>query len=99
MWNNLAENNQVIQIKDFKDSATTLEMINDLIKNQEKAVEKCEVKLNEHRHELIEAKKERKIFEKIKEKDFEEFKIQQNKIEMALIDQIVTYKSTISRGG
>lgn len=98
-WNAITNDNKVVKIKELQNSSTRLQMVNDLIERQENVVKKCETKLNHHRNELIEAQKQTKIFEKIKEKDFEVFQIQQDKDEAALIDQLVTYKSTINKGG
>ena len=98
-WNEVSNGNKIIKIKDLQNASTQLQMLNDLIDEQESVVEKIEKKLTNHIKELVEAKQERKTFEKIKEKDFEIFKEEQEKLEVALIDQIVTYKSTVNRGG
>jgi len=98
-WNEVSNGNKIIKIKDLQNASTQLQMLNDLIDEQESVVEKIEKKLTNHIKELVEAKQERKTFEKIKEKDFEIFKEEQEKLEAALIDQIVTYKSTVNRGG
>ncbi|MBN2796981.1 MAG: flagellar export protein FliJ [Clostridia bacterium] len=48
--------------------------------------------------ELIEANKQRKVMEKLKEKEWEQYKVLEALEESKLVDQIVTYQSTKSRG-
>ena len=47
---------------------------------------------------LIEANKERKVMEKLKEKEIENYKAMEQIEENKLVDQIVTYQSTRKRG-
>ena len=98
-WDEITDENKIIKIKDLQNASTQLQMVNDLVEAQENVVKKYEKKLDGHIKELVEAKQKRKTFEKIKEKDFKIFKEEQEKLETALIDQIVTYKSTVNRGG
>lgn len=48
--------------------------------------------------DLIEANKERKVMEKLKEKEIENYKTMEQVEESKLVDQIVTYQSTKKRG-
>lgn len=48
--------------------------------------------------DLIEANKERKVMEKLKEKEVEAYKVLEEFEEKQLIDQIVTYQSTQKKG-
>lgn len=48
--------------------------------------------------ELIEANKQRKVMEKLKEKELQNYKELEAQEEAKVVDQIVTYQSTQSRG-
>lgn len=48
--------------------------------------------------ELIEANKQRKVMEKLREKELEEYKMLEAQEEAKIVDQIVTYQSTKTRG-
>ena len=76
-----------------------IERINDLVNEQSFSVQKQEGKLNESIRQLVEARKQTKIFEKLKDKDYQHFLDEQSKKEAILIDQIVSYKSSMNRGG
>lgn len=49
-------------------------------------------------NELIEANKQRKVMEKLREKELEEYKALEAQEEAKVVDQIVTYQSTKTRG-
>ncbi|SNR89807.1 flagellar FliJ protein [Anaerovirgula multivorans] len=98
-WKEITRDNNVVSIKDLQNASMDIQSINHLVENQFVTVKKHELKLNESRNQLIEAKKQTKIFEKLKEKDYDYFKNIQLKNEATLIDQLVTFKSTVSKGG
>lgn len=98
-WKEITRDNNVVSIKDLQNASMNIQSINHLVENQSVTVKKHESKLNESRNQLIEAKKQTKIFEKLKEKDYDHFKNIQLKNEATLIDQLVTFKSTVSKGG
>jgi len=56
-----------------------------VIKQREKEVEVAREHLNE-------AMKERKTYEKLREKAFDEFKVEENKKEQKEIDELVSYR-------
>ncbi len=56
------------------------------------------IKRTEIQEELIEANKQRKVLEKLKEKEIEQYKELESIEEAKVIDQIVTYNSTRKRG-
>lgn len=60
------------------------------LKNQEMSL--AEKKVEQRREELIEAVKERKILENLKEIHFEDYKEEEKRKENNTIDEIVTYK-------
>ncbi|SDK45313.1 flagellar export protein FliJ [Natronincola ferrireducens] len=96
--NQLTRNNNIVKIRELKNASQDIQFINDLIDNQTIRVEQQEKRVVGCREELIVAKKQKKIYEKIMEKDYQNFKQQEFKKEAAFIDQLVTYKSTV-RGG
>lgn len=77
--------------------------INDLsrkIKSQEQIVNKTRKDAEEAKEEMITAVKEKKIFEKLKEQEYEEYLYQLKRDEEKQTDAIVSYKtSTSNRGG
>ncbi|NLY76955.1 MAG: flagellar export protein FliJ [Tissierellia bacterium] len=71
--------------------------INDLnlkIQMQEQKVKEAEVELEKAKEEMIHAVKEKKIFEKLKENEFEKFTYELKKEEEKLNDTIVSFKAT-----
>ncbi len=59
---------------------------------QQLAVKRCEKEVEVAREELGEAMKERKIFEKLREKAFEEFVFEENRKEQKEVDELMSYK-------
>jgi flagellar FliJ protein len=55
-------------------------------------ISSLETNLKQKRIEYLELQKERKTFEKLKEKDYEKFIYNEKKEEEKMIDQIVTFK-------
>ena len=54
-------------------------------------ISSLESNLNQKRQEYLELQKERKTFEKLKEKDYEKYLYKEKKEEEKMIDQIVTF--------
>ena len=69
-----------------------LGVLKERIIKQDAAIIKAEEFAEKKRLELVEAMKERKIMEKLKEKDFEEFKIAEQLKEQKIQDEIVSYR-------
>ncbi|MCC5912027.1 MAG: flagellar export protein FliJ [Clostridiaceae bacterium] len=98
-WRGITESNHVVTIKELQNSSMNIKMVDDLVEKQKRAKEYQEENLNECRQRLVEAKKQTKIFEKLKEKDYEKFKDIISKSEASIIDQLVSYKNTVKKGG
>ncbi|AOY77318.1 flagellar export protein FliJ [Clostridium formicaceticum] len=98
-WNNKTKQNNIVKIKALQDCSNNIQLVEDLIKKQVAKVKNHELRLNQARGELIEAKKQTKTFEKLMEKDYETFVNTQLKNEANLVDQLVTYKSIANKGG
>lgn len=92
--NNLEESLQkTVEVSELRNLSYNLDMIQDIIDKQTQVVEQLELETENRRKDLIEASKQKKVFEKLKEKDYEEYKYNQLKKEYALTDQIVCYKA------
>lgn len=66
--------------------------LRELKEEQTKKLKIYEDEMNECRNKLIEAVKERKMFESLKEKEFSNFKHEQEKKEEQIIDGLVSFK-------
>lgn len=70
-----------------------LESISRNIKKQEELIHEIHIELDRAKEELMEAVKEKKTLEKLKEKDYGEFINEIQKKEEKLIDSIVSFKN------
>lgn len=77
---------------DLKHAKESLNLMEELIKEQMNAVKNARKNLEVARYRLNEAIKERKIQEKLKENAFEQFKAELNEEEKKEIDQLVSYR-------
>lgn len=98
--------NYKYKLVEEKDSSTSKKNINQMIlfnnylntvnkgiESQKEVVFKSQVEVDKTKEELIFAMQEKKGFEKLKEKDFNEFLIEEKKKEDKIMDEIVTFKS------
>jgi flagellar FliJ protein len=88
-----------LDIKISPDEIKTINHYTELLKKniiaQEVAIEKATAFMEKKRAELSDAMKERKKYEKIKEKRYEEYLIEEKKEEQKFIDGIVSYKHSV----
>ncbi len=98
-WKEITKDSNIVKIKELQETAMYIDKINDFIDGQSDIVNQQKENVNIARTELVEAKKQTKIFKKLKEKDYERFLERQSKREMMLTDQIVTYNSSVNKGG
>ncbi|NLJ99585.1 MAG: flagellar export protein FliJ [Tissierellia bacterium] len=71
--------------------------INDItrkIEKQEQVVDKTKEELETVKEEMIAAVQEKKIFEKLKEKEYEKYLFERKKIEEIQTDTLVSYKTS-----
>ncbi len=68
------------------------EEVEEKISKQDELIDKTNIKLEEVRRELIEAQKERKIMEKLKEKDMDNYINNMKHIEQKELDEIAVLK-------
>ncbi len=82
-----------VKIKKLKSHHTYLQIVNEDIKKQKVKVESAKKELTNAKNKLIKAETDKRIFEKLKEKEMEQFKYYQNKEEEKLVDRIICFKN------
>ncbi|MDO5156999.1 MAG: flagellar export protein FliJ [Eubacteriales bacterium] len=85
----LMERLDVLEIENCKNA---IYIIDEYVVNQQKVVKRLESELENAAIAMNEAMKERKIYEKLKENQFEEFLKELNEEEMKEIDQLISYQ-------
>ncbi len=80
-----------INIKEIKENKRAQQAMDYAISEQEKTVKKAEEMVYQAREKLNQVMMERKTHEKLKEKQFEEFKQELNMAENKSIDELVSY--------
>lgn len=84
---------KTVNIAELKMYNNYLGELNRKIENQEQLVRKKEKERDESQEELLFAMQERKAFEKLKEKEYKEYLIEEKRKEDKVVDEIVTYKT------
>ncbi|QUH20838.1 flagellar export protein FliJ [Alkaliphilus sp. B6464] len=87
------KSNKIVKISELRSISNNLDIMQNIIDKQLNVVEQSEFETENRRKQLLEASKQKKVFEKLKEKDYEEHKYNQLKKEDALTDEIVSYKA------
>lgn len=82
-----------IKVEELRNLSYNLDMMQNIINKQEEVVEQSELETENKRKDLVEASKQKRIFEKLKEKDYGRHKYNQLKQEHALTDEIVCYRT------
>ncbi|MFQ5674768.1 MAG: flagellar export protein FliJ [bacterium] len=77
----------------FRGNQAYLETLNGSIVEQSRTISAVEKEVDEKRQRLMEASKEKKALEKLKEKQVARDIYQENKIEQAVIDEVAIQKS------
>nr|MBP3598238.1 flagellar export protein FliJ [Eubacterium sp.] len=85
----LKEELSVVEIRRREDAVEVIKMY---VMQQLLTVKRCEKEVEVARDKLTEAMKERKTFEKLREKAFEAFLIEEQKAEQKEVDELVSYK-------
>lgn len=91
------QNSNRVNIEHLKQLNQYLNYMKQEIHHKEQEIIKSAIKVDEKRSELIEAVKERKILENLKEIKLEEYKEEETRKENNIIDEIVTYKYGLSK--
>lgn len=79
------------KIKDFKIYNQYMDQIKNQIKEQKKHINDAEINVESVKESLIEASKDKKMFQKLKDKDYNKYLEYEKKKEEILVDEIVTY--------
>jgi len=88
--------NSGVKPEDVKHHNQYLDKLKIWIKAQHVAIQIAEAFVEQKRLELVEAMKERKALDKLKENDYNEFLIEEKKEEQKSIDEIVSYKGSLT---
>ena len=78
----------------FKRYNLYIEKIKLMIKRQEQVIAEAEAYVEEKRAELVEAMRDRKTLETLRDNDFEEFLSEEKKQEQKIVDEIVSYRGS-----
>jgi len=95
-FNNKAKKTTVHKLIEFN---AYLSLLKSKISRQKERVNKAAMDVDKIREELVKAVQERKILEKLKEKKYDEYLIEQKKLEQKTNDEIVSYKHKESSSG
>lgn len=83
---------EVLSVREIRRKEDAVEIIKTYVMRQFLIVKQCEKEVEIARQKLQEAMKERKIFEKLREKAFEEFMKEEGRKEQKEVDELMSYK-------
>lgn len=83
--------NNSLNVKQLRDNKSALQTMDNFIEEQKGQVRLAEQKLEEARAQLQEIMQERKIQEKLREKSFEDFLMEENHRESKEVDELTSY--------
>lgn len=83
---------ETLSIVEIRKKENAVEVLKFYVMQQQLVVKRCEKEVEVAREKLSEAMKERKIFEKLREKAFEEFVLEENRREQKEVDELMSYK-------
>ncbi len=83
--------NDSLRVRELRDSKVAIQTMDEFIFKQKQYVAKAEAKLEEARIALQEVMQERKTHEKLREKSFEQFRMDENSRESKEIDELTSY--------
>lgn len=83
--------NNSLNVKQLKDNKTALQTMDIFIEEQKGQIRIAEEKLEKARIRLQEVMQERKIQEKLREKSFEDFLMEENHRESKEVDELTSY--------
>lgn len=78
---------KALNVRDIIDNETAISRMKDYIVEQKEVIKRYEALLEEERVKLVEAIKERKTFEKLRENAFEEYLIEEKREEALINDE------------
>lgn len=83
---------ETLSMKEIRKKEEAVEILKFYVMQQQLVVMRCEKEVEVAREKLSEAMKERKIFEKLREKAYEEFVQEESKKEQREVDELMSYK-------
>lgn len=83
---------ETLSVNEIRTRENAVEVLKFYAMQQQLVVIRCEKEVEVAREKLSEAMKERKIFEKLREKAFEEFVFEENRKEQKEVDELMSYK-------
>ena len=75
-----------------------IEYLKKEVVRQDKVILEAEIKLEQKRNELVDAMKERKTLEKLRERQYEEFMLEQKLVEQRVVDEVVSFRIPVKGG-
>jgi len=84
--------NEIVNSQSHSSYNNYIEFLKGEVLRQEKVILEAEKKVEKKRQELVEAMKERKTMEKLSERQYEEFLLEQKLAEQRIVDEIVSYR-------
>lgn len=88
-----------LKIDEIRRREDGVEILRMYVRQQMLVVKQCEKEVEVARNHLNEAMKERKTFEKLREKAFEKFRIEENLREQKEVDELVSYRYGVKEEG
>ena len=80
-----------LHILDIRENREAIRQMDEMIAQQKKNVEIAAENLNDAREKLVQVTKERKTYESLREKAFEEFLQEENRQESKAVDELTSY--------
>ena len=82
---------EILSMTEIHKRENAIVILKGYVKQQQLVVKRCEKEVEIAREKLTEAMKERKIFEKLREKAFEEFIKEEGRREQKEVDELMSY--------
>lgn len=83
---------EVLSMTEIHKRENAVVILKGYVKQQQLVVKRCEKEVEIAREKLTEAMKERKIFEKLREKSFDEFMKEEGRKEQKEVDELMSYR-------
>lgn len=83
---------EILSMTEIHKRENAVVILKGYVKQQQLVVKRCEKEVEIAREKLTEAMKERKIFEKLREKAFDEFIKEEGRREQKEVDELMSYK-------
>lgn len=89
----------VLMLKKRNEYNQYVNYLKTVIQKMEENIVILRMEAEQKRHELEEAMKERKILDKYKEKEFEKYKLEEQRIENGIVNELVSYQYSVKEEG